>query len=53
MKVISELHEYSDNSTEEVNIGIIDNYLKNILNNSLKYFYSSHTGFNYCFNMRI
>ena len=45
MKVISDLQEYNNNSTEEVNIGIIDNYLKNILNNSLKYFYSNYKGF--------
>ena len=45
MKVISDLHEYNNKSAEEVNIGIIDNYLKSILNNSLKYFYSSYTGF--------
>ena len=46
MKIIFNLSDiYNENTTGEVNKGIINNYIKNILFNSLNYFYSNYSGF--------
>ena len=45
MKILANLPDYFDNKTEEPNFCFFDIYLKNILNNSLKYFHSSYSGF--------
>ena len=46
MKILENLSDIFYNRLDKYNLGILENYLENLIDNSIKYFYSDYSGFN-------
>ena len=45
MKILENLSDIFYNRLDKYSMGILENYLENLLDNSIKYFYSDYSGF--------